>query len=137
MVSIAHRRQVYQNKHPGPRPIAVNKLDEDPGKTPVTPTQQRLLERLGQGEQQVSPTNSVPSANRSEVNVPEVGVGEAQTQKADLTLFTTKTKDIGPKDQPDTMDLFDAMEKQYFSLSTSAACHLAAEGLHSQAAEHG
>jgi len=128
--------------HPSPRSIAVNKLDEFPGRKSVTSTQQRLLEKLGSGEQQVVPTDAVPSVNHSEAKVPRLerveSTGETRVQKADATSSTFVTKDVGSDPQSNTMGLFDAMENQYFSPSGSTeAKPAAAEEFRSQPAHHG
>lgn len=107
----------------------------------MTPTQQRLLERLGSGEQQVAPTDSVPSVNRPEAKVPRLerveSIGETRVQTADSTPSTLVTENVGSAPPSNTMGLFDAMEKQYFSPSASTEANPAAEEFRSQPAHHG
>lgn len=107
----------------------------------MTPTQQRLLQRLGSGEQQVGQTDQVPSINRPRAKVPQLerveSIEETRVQQADSMSSAPVTKSVGPGPETNTMSLFDAMEKRYFAPSAVTEGKPAAEEFCSPPAHYG
>ena len=132
VTNIAHRKPTYINECPIPIHAAVNKLDEEPAaKKSTTPTQQRLLERLQPVEQKVQPTKTVLFVTQSEVET----AGAEQSESPGGTRIenpdavpVVPVVDARPSHRYNTMDVFDAMERQYFSHQASMEFNSAADG---------
>ncbi|KAK5945769.1 hypothetical protein PMZ80_002977 [Knufia obscura] len=133
VTSVAHRKSAYHNKYPSPKPAVVNKLDETPTTKPMTPTQQRLLEKTELGEQKTPSTYSIP-VTQPKLESPR----NERTETARAERFqnaNTATSTPGGENVSSGIP-YNAMEKQFFSSQASTGLNPSADEFYSRNADH-